>query len=172
MAPVQLGGAATYVSTYGISMEPGIHAGDLVIARATPEYSIGDSVAYHSDLLGVTVLHRIVDVTPDGFVTKGDNNDWLDPDTPTADQIYGKQWIHIPQGGIWLKRLTSPLVLVGLAMILLWLGSSTLGRRQRGRERRRTLGKRIDTSSATLQDAAANRTDWIRVAVGVAISDC
>ncbi len=171
-APPLVGGSVTYVSTTGISMEPGVHAGDLVLARQQDNYQIGDAIAYHSDSLGVTVLHRIVDLGPDGFVTKGDNNDWLDPDTPTADQIYGAEWIHIPQGGIWLQRLTSPLVLAGLLAIVLWLGSATLGRRQRGRERRRTMGSTpmaAPQSDSLRTMAGGNKTDLFRIGVGVAL---
>lgn len=142
LAPSQIGGPVTYVSTYGISMEPGIQAGDLVLARPQSSYDIGNSVAYHSDVIHETVLHRIVAEDADGrFTTKGDNNDWLDPDHPRAGDISGAQWVRIPQGGVWLRRLANPIVIAGLLAILLWFGSATGPiRRQRGRQRRAAMG--------------------------------
>ena len=104
---------------------------------------LGDAVAYPSDTLNVTVLHRIVSGTPEAFTTKGDNNDWLDPDHPSADQILGAEWIRIPQGGVWLDRLTAPPVLFGLALIVFLFSSNPQGRRQRGRERRRLHGQSV-----------------------------
>ena len=53
-------------------MLPRIHAGDLVVARYNPSPKVGDVIAYHSDTLNVTVLHRIVDQTPEGFCNQGD----------------------------------------------------------------------------------------------------
>lgn len=143
LAPAQLGGSVTYVSTYGNSMEPRIHSGDLVVTRPASSYGVGDSVAYQSATLDVTVLHRVVSGTATAFVTKGDNNDWLDPDTPSAEQILGAEWFRIPQGGIWLDRLTAPPVLFGLVLVAFLFGSAPQGRRQRGRDRRRLHGQSV-----------------------------
>ena len=48
VGPAQLGGGVTYVTTHGISMQPGIHAGDLILVRAADSYGPGDAVAYDS----------------------------------------------------------------------------------------------------------------------------
>ena len=81
--PAQLGGATTYVSTHGISMEPGFSTGDLAVLRPADSYEVGDVVAYHAQSLDTVVMHRIVAVEGDRFVFQGDNNDWLDEDRPT-----------------------------------------------------------------------------------------
>src|SRR4051812_39193182 len=60
LAPSALGGSSTYVTTYGISMEPVLHKGDLAIVRAQPSYHVGDIVAYNSASLHTIVLHRII----------------------------------------------------------------------------------------------------------------
>jgi signal peptidase I len=138
--PRQLGGPATYVITRGLSMEPGIHTGDLVVARAADDYDIGDVVAIDSDELGITVLHRIVDRDGDRLVTKGDNNDWLDPERPRPDQLLGTMWLRIPAGGKALHALDSPPGRAGLATLALvgtGAGAKRLGRRSR---RHRTAG--------------------------------
>ena len=48
----------------------------------------------------------------DGFVTQGDNNDWLDEDQPTEDEILGRLFLRIPQGGKALDALRSPGILL------------------------------------------------------------
>ena len=60
LAPTQIGGTTRYVTTNGISMEPSFHTGDLALVRPADQYRVGQVVAYHSTLLHVTVLHRIV----------------------------------------------------------------------------------------------------------------
>lgn len=45
------------------------------------------------------MLHRIVDIDDHGYVTQGDNNDWLDPDRPTDDQLMGTARLHVPAAG-------------------------------------------------------------------------
>lgn len=136
LAPSSLGGTATWVSTTGISMEPDISTGDLVIARPDHSYEVGDVVAYPSDTLeGTVVLHRIVDENDTGFVTQGDNNYWLDPDYPRSSEILGELWLHIPGGGRMLSIFANPLVVASLALALMtlgWLGTAQV-RRRRGR---------------------------------------
>ena len=39
--PMALGGGTTYVTTHGISMEPGFHTGDLAVLRSSDRYSVG-----------------------------------------------------------------------------------------------------------------------------------
>ena len=138
LAPTVLGGRATWVSTFGISMQPMVHAGDLVIARPQGSYHLGDIVAYHSPTLGGTVvLHRIVAQGPQGFTTKGDNNHWTDPDQPQGTEILGALWLHIPQGGHVLKLFTDPLLapaLIAVAGVVAGLVGTQV-RRRRGSHR-------------------------------------
>ncbi len=164
LAPTQLGGPVTYVTTYGVSMLPGIKAGDLVLARGQSSYDIGDTIAYHSNTLNVTILHRIVATEGDGFVTKGDNNTWLDPDHPTPADIKGAQWIHIPQGGVWLKRLSSPGVIAGLAFFVLVVGSAVATNRHHRRNRRKTMGSSPGRSHSGSHTLAARRSTLMKVA--------
>ena len=116
--PSALGGGTTYVTTHGISMEPGFHTGDLAILSPADSYSVGDVVAYRSESLDTIVMHRIVSMDGDGFVTQGDNNDWLDEDRPTEDEILGRLFFRIPQGGKALDALRSPAVLLPLAGVV------------------------------------------------------
>lgn len=139
--PSALGGPVTYVSTYGTSMSPRVQPGDLVIARATREYRVGDAAVYRSEKLGgIVVFHRIVDVSPDARYTfKGDANGWLDPDQPTIDQISGREWLHIPGGGVWLQRIANPVNLAVAAFLLVIAAGATEAHKGRRRHRRRRM---------------------------------
>jgi signal peptidase I len=95
-APVKLGGQAAFVLVNGVSMKPVFHSGDLVIVRQAPVYQVGDIIAFQDPLLGVSVIHRIVDVREDRYVTQGDNNTWIDSYKPTRADIIGKLWLHLP----------------------------------------------------------------------------
>ena len=130
--PAQLGGATTYVTTHGVSMEPGFSTGDLAVLRPSGSYEVGDVVAYRSEALDTVVMHRIVAVEGDRFVLQGDNNDWLDEDRPTADEVMGKLFRQVPSGGKVLAAIASPwsvALLVAGAVGLL----GTSHRKRRGR---------------------------------------
>ncbi|MEY2447668.1 MAG: hypothetical protein QOH79_1144, partial [Acidimicrobiaceae bacterium] len=108
LAPAALGGSSTYVTTYGISMEPTLHRGDLAIVRAQPAYHVGEIVAYHSDSLHAVVLHRIIAREGDRFVFKGDNNTWIDSDHPAQSALIGKMEIRLPGVGTQVQKVASP----------------------------------------------------------------
>lgn len=133
LGPTQLGGRATYVATHGISMEPGFQTGDLAIAFAADTYRVGDVAVYRSDMLDTLVMHRIVATDGDGFVLQGDNNSWLDPERPTADDMVGALAFRVPQGGVWLDRLTSAPALGGLSFLLFGTGGAVVHLRRRRR---------------------------------------
>lgn len=140
VAALVLTGVVAVVTTHGTSMQPRLHAGDLVVVAPAATYAVGDSVAYHSEDLDTTVLHRIVAVEDGRYTFRGDNNSWLDPERPTEDLLIGKELLHIPGGGIWLDRLTSPIGPGLLAFVLLATGASA-ARTRRARRRRRTMSQ-------------------------------
>ena len=119
-APLEVGGKVKYVIIDGTSMLPNFVNGDLVVVRQTPYYEVGDVVAYSYPGLG-TVIHRIVEKQGNKFVLKGDNNTWIDGYYPTADEIYGKLWIHIPGAGKIILKLKEPVffaLLIGIGAYL------------------------------------------------------
>ena len=137
LAPTQIGGTTRYVTTNGISMEPSFHTGDLALVRPADQYRVGQVVAYHSTLLHVTVLHRIVAHRGGRYFFKGDNNNFIDPTHPTRNELIGALWLRVPHGGRVLAWLHSPLtaaVLTGFAALLLL---SAFGERRRRRNRRK-----------------------------------
>ena len=142
VAPTQIGGETSYVTTSGISMSPRFHSGDLGVVRPAAEYRVGDIVAYHSKTLHIVVLHRIIAVKGDRFVTKGDNNDFVDPDQPARADVVGKLAYRVPHGGLVLHWLHTPFMaalLCGGMALLLFMGAK---QRRRRRDRRRPAAER------------------------------
>jgi signal peptidase I len=137
LGPAQLGGPVTYAITDGTSMEPGIHAGDLVIARQGGSPAPGSVVLYRDRRLGRDVLHRVVAVDAGRLVTKGDNNPYEDGYRPTAADVRGELWLRVPAvGGAlqWAREPVHAALLVGLTVLLALAagtgaGVAPLGRR-------------------------------------------
>lgn len=123
--PMTLGGDTSLVIVSGSSMEPTYYQGDLIIARDM-EPSIGDVIVYApSDLGGAQVVHRIIGGdAQSGWELQGDNNDFVDPFTPTADEVKGVVLVHYANLGRLSALLLNPLVwacvLVASIGLLLW----------------------------------------------------
>jgi signal peptidase I len=121
LAPPLLGGSTTYVVTRGISMQPKFHTGDLVLLRGRPSYSVGQIVAYHSDDLDRTVMHRIISFDGTHYRFKGDNNDFVDTSEPTRSELIGGYWLRLPKIGLAIAWLAEPAhvpVVLALALLL------------------------------------------------------
>ena len=144
LAPTQIGGETSYVRTSGTSMQPRFHTGDLAIVRPAAQYKVGDIVAYRSKVLHLVVLHRIIAVKGDGYVTRGDNNDFVDPDHPGRADVLGKLSVRVPHGGQLLALLHTPFMaalFAGAMALLLFVGAKQQRRR---RDRRRPSEARPD----------------------------
>jgi signal peptidase I len=124
-APPLLGGTAAFAVVDGTSMLPRFQRGDLVILHKAPDYRLGDVVAYRSEMLHRIVLHRIVKISGDHYTFKGDNNSWLDPETPRRDQLAGTLWLRLPRAGEATTLIRRPAIAATLAILLvLGLGLS------------------------------------------------
>jgi signal peptidase I len=135
MWPTRLGGAVSYVTTHGTSMEPAFHQGDLAAVRASSTYRVGEVVAYRSRLLDTVVLHRIVAIDRGHYSFKGDNNSWQDAEHPVAADLIGRLWLHIPSGGLLLGWLhTAPYWPAGIVIALAAAAPIKAGRRRRQRK--------------------------------------
>jgi len=71
----------------GFSMLPTLEGGDLVVIQGVPlsDLHVGDIVVYNHLCSGggESVVHRVVNISTDGLITKGDNN----PRTDQASNI-------------------------------------------------------------------------------------
>jgi signal peptidase I len=120
LRPPFLGGDTSSVIVSGASMEPAVHAGDLVVVRRQGAYHVGDVVAYRvpvpGPFKGAKVFHRISGGSPEaGFVMKGDNRADADLWRPRPGDMVGRAWLRLPGAGRLLLRLRSPLVMALLA---------------------------------------------------------
>jgi signal peptidase I len=143
-------GQAAVVITHGISMNPVYYEGDLVVVARAPTYQVGDIAAYDFPDKDEVALHRIIDGDSSAFVLQGDNNESVDPIQPSGEEIVGRAVLHIPQGGVWLRTLTSPPVLGVLAFGLITAGGAATTRKQRKR-RKAAMAEHSSSSSAVHQ---------------------
>lgn len=155
LAPVALGGQFGVVTTHGTSMKPRFTTGDLAVVHHRDSYAVGDVVAYHSRVLNRVVMHRIVGHDGRGFIFKGDNNDYLDPDRPSATDCIGALVVRVPHGGTWLHRGSSPPVLAVVAAALLLGGA---GARTRHHRRRPKMSRHAARPSAPSTRNLASRS--------------
>ncbi len=102
------------------SMEPTISGNDLVITQAKGEYHVDDIIMFESGSSLVT--HRIVEEREGAFITQGDANNARDSKPVQVEAIVGKVVATIPQLGVALSYLRSPLgmmCLVFLAILMI-----------------------------------------------------
>ena len=120
LRPPFLGGPASVVLVSGSSMEPGLHTGDLVLARRQDSYRVGDVVAYRvpaGDVgAGAVVIHRITGGSPErGFVLRGDNRTTDDQWRPRPTEIMGRHLVDLPLSHPFLAAVLSPIGIGALA---------------------------------------------------------
>lgn len=73
----------------GWSMYPYIKNGDLLVVDVTPEsIDIGDVIVYKYK--GELIGHRVMEILPNGYIVKGDNNPSPDPLVVSDDMIIGE----------------------------------------------------------------------------------
>lgn len=65
------------------SMLPEYKIGTILIAKVSHEPKIGKVYAY-KNVIGITVVHRLIEITEEGYIFKGDNND--NPDKPVQKE--------------------------------------------------------------------------------------
>ena len=60
------------VIIHGISMEPLLHEGDIILIEAAEHYNIGDILAFDYGKQGI-LIHRLIDRLGELYVCRGDN---------------------------------------------------------------------------------------------------
>lgn len=106
------------------SMEPKIMTGSLCMIKNTNETPHkGDIVAFKKG--EITVVHRIVKETGEGYVTKGDNNDVADPGILQKENITGRYLFSIPGIGYaisYTQTLDGMVILITTISVFILLG--------------------------------------------------
>ena len=144
LASGQLG----FVTTHGVSMNPVYYQGDLVVVARAPSYRVGEIAAYRMPGKQLTVLHRIIGGSPDGFMFKGDNNQSTDLTHPTAAQLVGHAVLHLPHAGAWLGIATSPAAIGVAAFLVIAAGGAAAHTRYRHGIRKAEMSPRQHSNPA------------------------
>ena len=114
--------AACYVllfacpTTFGIlpvrvlsgSMAPEILEGDMAYIRQCKENAVvpGDVIAFRTEN-DQLVLHRLIEKTSEGLVTKGDANKHEDFSMADPANVVGTLLFCLPKGAVWYEKITS-----------------------------------------------------------------
>jgi signal peptidase len=116
--PIALGGDTRYDPVYTGSMEPVIPVGGLVVIKPVDPGTLrtGDIICFKfSEAISIT--HRIVKITNEGFLTKGDANENLDQWTVENEEVVGKVLFVIPFLGYLGSFVRTPIGLVLLIVL-------------------------------------------------------
>lgn len=126
-AVVALGASLTFTVVASGSMAPTLSAGDVVLLRETPASGVrpGQVLAVRDPArAGTVLLHRLVDVDPDGGLrTRGDANAAEDSTPVRPSAVIGVAVLHVPTLGlpvVWADNGQLPrLALLAIAVLLL-----------------------------------------------------
>ena len=114
--PVQLYGDTTYIMLVGNSMYPVIESGTFVVLKQEQKYFLGDIIGFVNQD-NKNVVHRIVEQTNEGFITKGDNNRRNDPGVIPSNEVLGRSVFVIPYAGYTSLFLQTP---IGMSIFGIW----------------------------------------------------
>ena len=122
--PASLGGDTTLMLVQGQSMLPTILPGSVVVAKAAPEYNVGDIVAYtqRDGSASKIIVHRILEIHDNGYLLiQGDNNPSPDAGFPTKKDILGTVLFSTPYVGDVISLFKNPLVMAAAAGVLFFI---------------------------------------------------
>jgi len=106
------------------SMEPTLKVRGLVVIKEIPyeNIKVDDIISFvPEEMPDKSVCHRVVEITDEGFVTKGDNNFKNDMGLVTKDEYKGKLVFHsnIYANAYYVVTDSNPIVLVVLFSVLI-----------------------------------------------------
>ncbi|WP_168168831.1 signal peptidase I [Methanopyrus sp. SNP6] len=97
-----LGTPDPVVTVISESMYPYYNVGDVLLVVGVPyrDIKVGDVIVYRLPGKPIPIVHRVIAKTPEGVITKGDNNPLPDPWCPIRPkEISGKVVLRIPYVG-------------------------------------------------------------------------
>lgn len=106
------------------SMEPTIPTYSVCLVTTQVDYddlSAGDIVVYTRQSDGQQIVHRIVDITDTGAITRGDANQTDDGVSVTPDNLYARYIAHIPCGGRVINAIRTPTGCAVIAVLVVFL---------------------------------------------------
>ena len=87
----------------------GFNKGDALILAGANNVVIGDVVLYINPDLKYPIIHRVVNITDEGYVIKGDRNSAQDPWVIKPEWLQGKAVFMVPFLG-WIRVLPTELI--------------------------------------------------------------
>lgn len=93
------------------SMEPEYKTHSIVIVHKNDyeDVEIGDVVAFNPEQLnGSGAMHRVVEKSEQGYLTKGDNNDFIDDGYVTKENYVGRAIWHTNALAGYIDKLMQP----------------------------------------------------------------
>ena len=99
------------------SMEPSIPTGSFIVIKKTNDYQKGDVITY-VDYRGLSITHRVTDVSNGRIIAKGDANVISDPSF-MEDAVVGEVIYHIPRLGFLINILKTPVIMTILFVLLM-----------------------------------------------------
>ena len=127
-------GLKPFIITTG-SMEPQYKTNSIVIIKKVDykEIEVGDVISFRPPSLSNNLaFHRVIEIKDEGFVTKGDNNEFADRDIITEKEFIGIEVFHTNITAWYITHLKTPSgwLFVGLlpviALIIIFIGFSYL----------------------------------------------
>lgn len=106
------------------SMEPTIPTYSVCLVTTQVDYddlSAGDIVVYTRQSDGQQIVHRVVDITDTGAITRGDANQTDDGVSVTPDTLYARYIAHIPCGGRIINAIRTPTGCAVIAVLVVFL---------------------------------------------------
>ena len=120
-----------YVIVSG-SMEPELPVGSLcMIDCQQKEPDAGDIISYKAG--DSVITHRVIEVTDEGYVTKGDANDSKDPGIVKQKQVFGTCVFSIPKAGyavMFFRSLKGSVLTITFVICFSLLGRLLENRRE------------------------------------------
>ena len=90
------------------SMKPAVNVGDVAFVTLNSDFSKlqkGDVIAFQSLEFNDIVIHRIIDINSDGYITKGDANEDKDLEPVGLDKVLGIYRFKIPYLGFFFEGI-------------------------------------------------------------------
>lgn len=104
------------------SMEPNLPTWSLCFIDTRISYDeiqTGDIVVYNRRSDDVRIIHRVIEILPEGMITKGDANSVSDGLSVGRDNLYGKNLFYIPYLGYLGRFAQKPIVKISIIICLL-----------------------------------------------------
>lgn len=120
--PEPFGARLSVATVAGSSMAPTYEDGDVVVVWRADDYRPGAVITYAVPAgqvgEGSTVVHRVIDETPEGYRTQGDHNLRPDPWVAPDGEIRGRVVWSVPNGTVVLPWIAAVVALLAVAVLV------------------------------------------------------